>query len=261
MRIATWNCYRGPCLERASELASLDPDVVVLQECGRPEGALANQHAWFGANPAHGVGIVARPPFKVTPAPLNSRVDHSAYPAIITGPAHFHILAMWALPRPSYIRAVLDALDAYSSFLTAAPSVVVGDFNCFAQWNGSAPSKRHVELSRRLADDLGLVSAYHAAPDYNPNIKECPTHFWRWSEAHPFHIDYCFVPASWKDAIRSVHVAPFSEQQWRSDHRPVVVDLDLAKIIVGAADTSLGLTNDSRIARRSHARSIRVSRS
>ena len=23
MRIATWNCYRGPCLERASDLAPL----------------------------------------------------------------------------------------------------------------------------------------------------------------------------------------------------------------------------------------------
>ena len=237
MRIATWNCYRGPCLERASDLASLGPDIAVLQECSRPEIApTKGRFAWFGVNPAHGVGIVARPPFKVTPGPVNVALDHSAYPAIVTGPTRFHVLAIWALPRPSYVRAVLDALDAYAEFLRAAPSVVVGDFNCFAQWRGAAPSKRQAELARRLTEDFRLVSAYHSAPDYDPEVPERPTHFWRWSEQHPFHIDYCFVPAAWKDAIRSVHVGPFSEQHWRSDHRPVVVDLGVSTSIVAVSN-------------------------
>jgi exonuclease III len=228
VRIATWNCYRGDCLERATDLASLEPDVTVLQECARPEArAPKGRYAWFGTNRTHGVGIVARRPFKVVPARLDVGLDHSAFPAVVTGPTRFHVLAVWALPRPSYVRAMLDALDAYDDFLRAAPSVVVGDFNCFAHWRGAAPSKRHVELARRLTDDFRLVSAYHGAPGYDPDVPERPTHFWRWREHHPFHIDYCFVPAAWRTAIRSVHVGAFSEQHWRSDHRPVVVDLDL----------------------------------
>jgi hypothetical protein len=227
VRIATWNCYRGSCLERAAELAPLAPDIAVIQECARPRRNAGKHCAWFGANPAHGVGVVARPPFKVTAGPISKALDHSAFPAVVSGPTVFHLLAIWALPRPSYVRALLNALDAYGTFLRQAPSIVVGDFNCFAEWRGKAPSQRHVELARRLRQDFGLVSAYHTSPHYDPTAVEMPTYFFRWREEHPFHIDYCFVPVSWRRAIRSVHVGHFSEQHWRSDHRPVIVDLDL----------------------------------
>jgi Endonuclease/Exonuclease/phosphatase family len=236
MRIATWNCYRGDCLARAAELEPLDPDIAVIQECARPAAPkVAGRCAWFGANAAHGVGVVARKPFRVRRGPIDPRLDHSAYPAIVTGPVRFHVLAVWALPRPSYVRAMLDALDTYADFLRAAPAIVVGDFNCFAEWRGAPPSKYHVELARRLADEFGLVSAYHAAPDRDAEALEHPTHYWRWREQHPFHIDYCFVPAAWVPAIRSVHVGGFDEQHWRSDHRPVVVDLALPRGAVAAA--------------------------
>jgi hypothetical protein len=228
VRIATWNCYRGNCLQRATDLAPLEADIAVLQECGRPDVATPpGQCAWFGTKPAHGVGIVAQRPFNVMPGPVNGALEHSAFPAIVAGPTNFHLLAVWALPRPTYVRAMLDALDAYDDFLRAAPSVVIGDFNCFAHWRGAAPSRRHAELARRLTNDFRLVSAYHGAPAYDPDLPEHPTYYWRWREQHPFHIDYCFVPVEWRGAIRSVHVGAFSEQHWRSDHRPVVVDLDV----------------------------------
>jgi hypothetical protein len=237
MRIATWNCYRGDCLQRATDLAPLQADITVLQECAKPNEKAAGQCAWFGSNPAHGVGVVARSPFRVVPGRRNRKLDHSAFPAIVTGPGptRFHVLAVWALPRPSYVRAMLEALDTYAHFLRAAPSIVVGDFNCFAQWRGAAPSARHTELARRLKDDFRLVSAYHGAPGYDPDVAEKPTHFWRWREHHPFHIDYCFVPVDWSGAIRSVEVGDFAEQHWRSDHRPVLVDLDLPATSNGAA--------------------------
>jgi hypothetical protein len=228
VRIATWNCYRGPCLQRAAQLALLGPDIAVIQECAQPGPPSAETSvAWFGQNPAHGVGVVGRPPFVVRHGPLSPALEHTAFPAVVTGPTSFHLLAIWALPRPSYVRAVLDALDAYGDFLRSAPSVVVGDFNCFAHWRGEAPSKRHIELARRLRNDFSLVSAYHAAPDYDSSAPEAPTYFFRWEERRPFHIDYCFVPTEWRSAIRSVHVERFDEQHWRSDHRPVLVELDL----------------------------------
>jgi exonuclease III len=228
VRIATWNCYRGRCLERAAQLAPLSPDIAVIQECAQPEPPIdGHSVAWFGDNPAHGVAVVARPPFKVRHGPVNPVLDHTAFPAVITGPVSFHVLAIWALPRPSYVRAVLHALEVYADFLLSAPSVVVGDFNCFPEWRGKAPSKAHIELARRLRDDFSLISSYHAAPAYEPLMSAAPTYFFRWEENRPFHIDYCFVPTSWRTAIRSVHVAQFDEPEWRSDHRPVLVDLDL----------------------------------
>jgi len=227
VRIATWNCYRGGCLERAATLAPLAPDVAVIQECARPHDAVPRGRvAWFGTNPKHGVGVVVQPPFEVTAGPIDPAFDHSAFPAIVTGPRSFHLLAVWALPRPTYVRALLAALDTYADFLSSAPSIVIGDFNCFAQWSGKAPSERHVELRRRLTDDFRLVSAYHAAPDYRADAGETPTYFFRWQKTRPFHIDYCFVPAAWQQSIRSIHIARFAERRWRSDHRPVVVDVD-----------------------------------
>ena len=214
MRIATWNCYRGDCLVRAAELEPLNADVAVIQECSQPAGRKSTRYAWFGTNPAHGVGVVARRPFKVTPGPSDPRLDHTAFPAIVSGPTRFHVLAVWALPRPTYVRALLGALDVYAEFLKAAPSIVVGDFNCFAQWRGKPPSK------------------YHVAPERDAEAPERPTHFWRWRERNPFHIDYCFVPAAWGRSIRSVHIGDFAEQHWRSDHRPVVVDVDLPYVAV-----------------------------
>ena len=228
MRLVTWNCYRGPCLERAALLAPLDADIAVIQECAEPSSGIPKGAAtWFGKNSAHGVGVVARPPFRVTRGPESDALDHTAFPAIITGPTNFHLLAIWAVPRPSYVRALLHALEVYGDFLRTGPSVVAGDFNCFVHWQGAPPSTHHVELVRRLREDFSLVSAYHSAPCFDAAAPEAPTHFFRWQENRPFHIDYCLVPAAWRSAIRSVQVRGFGEQHWRSDHRPVVVDLDL----------------------------------
>lgn len=228
MRIVSWNCYRGPCLDRAERLSPLGPDIAVIQECARPDAVRSGGRvAWFGTNPRQGVGVVASRPYKVTRGPVDETLDHTAFPAIVSGPVSFHLLAIWALPKPSYVRAMLHALETYANFLRAKPSVVIGDFNCFAEWQGKAPSKHHVELARRLRDELALVSAYHSAPAYNPSDAERPTYFFRWKENRPFHIDYCFVPAGWRSSIRSVGIRPFDEVHWQSDHRPVVVELDL----------------------------------
>lgn len=229
MRIATWNCYRGDCLERAAELARFSAHVVVLQECSRAKSPKPNDTAvWFGDKPAHGVGVVTRGKFRVTAGPLDASFNHSAFPAVVSGPTPFNLLAVWAAPRPSYVRSMLGALEAYAEFLKSGPSVIVGDFNCFARWEGKAPSSHHVKLERRLREDFDLVSAYHVTRHYRKSKIEAPTHFWRWKEHHPFHIDYCFVPRAWVKAVRTVHVESFAAQGWRSDHRPVVVDLALA---------------------------------
>ena len=228
MRIVSWNCYRGPCLDRAERLAPLRPNIAVIQECARPDPMpLDGRVAWFGTNPRQGVGVVANSPYKVTRGPTDTTFDHTAFPAIVSGPVSFNVLAIWALPRPSYVRAILRALETYADFLRAAPSLVIGDFNCFAEWKGKAPSKDHVELARRLRDEFALVSAYHSAPGFNVSEAETPTYFFRWKENRPFHIDYCFVPAAWRSSIKSVDVRPFNEAKWQSDHRPVVVELEL----------------------------------
>jgi hypothetical protein len=58
MRLVTWNCCRGPFEEKVALLNSLSPDVVVMQECGKPR-AEDHQTLWFGDNPRTGLGLRA----------------------------------------------------------------------------------------------------------------------------------------------------------------------------------------------------------
>ena len=52
-----------------------------------------------------------------------------------------------------------------------------------------------------------------------------PTHYFRWQENAPFHIDYVFVPAAWRERVRSVEVGAY--ENWRdSDHVPITVELE-----------------------------------
>ena len=58
MRLVTWNCCQGPFEQKATLLTSLSPDIVVMQECCKPE-AEDRQTLWFGDNARRGIGLRA----------------------------------------------------------------------------------------------------------------------------------------------------------------------------------------------------------
>jgi endonuclease/exonuclease/phosphatase family metal-dependent hydrolase len=82
------------------------------------------------------------------------------------------------------------------------------------------------EAVRIIGQEFELVSAYHAHHQVAAGAEPHPTHFWRWQQSAPWHIDFCFIPERWVAKVREVPVDGFEE--WGdSDHRPVGVDLDL----------------------------------
>jgi endonuclease/exonuclease/phosphatase family metal-dependent hydrolase len=83
----------------------------------------------------------------------------------------------------------------------------------------------HRELERQLQQEFGLVSAYHAATGERPGEESRPTHFWRWREAAPFHLDYCYLPEQWLPGLASVEIGSYAAWADASDHRPVIVDV------------------------------------
>jgi endonuclease/exonuclease/phosphatase family metal-dependent hydrolase len=131
------------------------------------------------------------------------------------------------MPRPTYVRAILDALDKYHDFLRTAPSILVGDFNSHPRWDGSDSGANHSVLEARLRDEFGLVSAFHRHAAKSGVKEEPATLYWQWNRGRQYHIDYCFIPEDWVPSIRSVEVGGYEEWAEHSDHRPLTLDLSL----------------------------------
>ncbi len=225
MRIVSWNCYRGDCRSRASLLSGLNPNIIILQECAKPASTDA-QCLWFGTRPIQGVGVIANGPWRIKAGPLASQVPDSAYPIEVSGPASFHILAVWALPKPTYVRALLNALEHYRDFLHAAPAIVVGDFNSRPRWDAKDPRANHSVLDARLRDEFSLRSAFHSHAARSGNAEEPPTLYWRWNKANGYHLDYCYIPEAWTPRVRSVEIGGYDEWAEHSDHRPLTVEIE-----------------------------------
>lgn len=174
------------------------------------------------------MGVLATPPYELREARLAPEITHSVFPGIVQGAADFNLLAVWAHRKPAYVEAIWAGLNEYATFIkeSARPTVMVGDFNSHSRFD--APGKRtHKMLEERLLEEFGLVSAWHALHGDKP---ESSTHYFHWKEEEGFHIDYCFIPQAWASHVTDVSVPPFVGADWRSDHRPLVVDIALTSI-------------------------------
>ena len=229
MRIVTWNCFRGDCLTRADELLPLEPDVIVLQECSRPESPNDSQCIWFGDNPTQGVGIVARNGYSLERGPIKAEVTHSVFPVVVQGPIAFRLLAVWALPKPTYVQAMDAGLMAYKDFVRQSACVIAGDFNSHSRFDFKNRQFSHTMLVQKLRDEFGLVSAFHSRPSLAADLIEEATYYHKRKEEQPFHIDYCFLPQDWAPHIREVSVGNYQDWKDKSDHRPLLVDVELAR--------------------------------
>ena len=221
LRLATWNCFRGDPGERLSELASLRPDVVCLQEVAAPQQLIPNS-IYRAQTSVQGVLLWAREDLLLT-AVAEERANGNRALAFLGAAMGVGLAGVWAQSEPSYTRDVLGSLEAARMALGSVPLIFLGDFNA------SPPLSRggaeHAKLVATLEED-GLCSAYHRARQEDFGAESHPTFYWQWKEAQPFHLDYCFVPEEWASLISSVEVGGFAEFS-SSDHRPVLVELDV----------------------------------
>jgi exonuclease III len=227
MRIATWNCCRGSLAKKFPLLNRFSPDIAVIQECSKPQQE-NDQCLWFGDNPRQGIAIVARDPYRLRPLPHFSDVPKYAVPIEIVSQDPFILLAIWSKGRQkySYVEAVVRAVEIYRDVLATAPSVVIGDFNSNAIWDDDYSSESsHSALVAKLAG-IGMVSCYHEYFKLPHGREQHPTHYFRWNEKTPYHIDYAFVPQKWSHKIKRVTVGSYKEWKDSSDHRPLILEME-----------------------------------
>lgn len=224
MRIATWNCARGPWPKKRQAINSIGADLAVITEA--PKAAASDGLHWTGNHLArNGTTVIAGPGFHVERLPTRDGAP-CVTPFRVSGLREFTVLAVWtwpAAPYKNYKEPLLAGLQAYGTL--PGPFVIAGDFNgnaCFDR------PRTRLKCSTCLAavEALDVVSAYHVFNGEEYGRETQPTQYQIRRESMPFHLDYVFLPKEWQPAIRSVRIPGYREFSV-SDHRPVIVDVDL----------------------------------
>ncbi len=229
VKLLTWNCCRGAYETKTPLVDHFDADIAVFQEIAKP-AAEGSDVLWFGKNPKIGMAVRAKAPYSITLLPQLQGIPDYIIPVQVLGPQNFTLVAVWttndkALP---YVRSLSTAIDRYAHLLgQGMPVVVMGDFNSNAIWDKQHPKHlNHSSMVERL-DKFGLVSAHHYHGSLRHGEESESTFYLHRKQEKGFHIEYCFLPKDWAEAISAVRVERFEELASSSDHRPLVVGVTL----------------------------------
>lgn len=240
MRIVVWNCNMA-LHSKWHHMLSLQPDIAVIPECAdldrlakKVPGLDSGRTVWIGENPNKGLGVFSFGEYRIRLSPDYASDHRLVAPIHVSGPTAFNLLAVWSFNnrgvpgRKKMAGPILQALDAYRDFCSAAPLVVAGDFNNHVRWDRPGKPNNFTNIVDRLRA-LGLSSAYHA--EYGSALGEEaePTIYWRnrTKNGPSYHIDYIFLPDTWLPHIHAFSVGQY--ETWcakgLSDHVPLSVDI------------------------------------
>lgn len=225
MRLVAWNCHHGSIDGRLADLAGLAPDIVFLQECTPTVSSLPHRIT-RRVGPRKAVALASlNENHRLEALAPKRNSSRGAVAATVTGPVSFTALGIWAR-GPGYAADVMRTIKAYAKVLRSGPAVVMGDLNSGTHLHRKGSPSRGNDRIVAALEDLGLVSAYHVFHSVPHGHEPHATYRHLFKASEPWHIDFCFVPASWVDRLVSVEIADGEAWAGRSDHLPVVVDLD-----------------------------------
>ena len=238
LRIVAWNCNMG-LHDKWEHLHALAPDIAIIPECAEPD--VLRRRApefqfsdceWQGERNDKGLGVFAFGGVALRRHQSWDRQYHLFLPIEVRGPFKLNLLAVWAFnhrapatvtPNP---RTTRSALAHYAPFLKAAPAAVAGDFNASVFWDNQPAYERFTDVNSDL-HALGLESVYHSVNGHDLGHEPDATLYWQRNLAKRYHIDYIYLPAAWRSVVQSVSVGGAAEWVSRSDHAPLVVEVDL----------------------------------
>jgi exodeoxyribonuclease-3 len=260
LRIVSWNCNMA-LYQKFDRLLSLRPDVAVIQECASPERDAARRwrppctgRDWVGFNADKGLGIFTFGGLQVRRHRTYSDAFSVYLPVQISGRCQLNLLGLWRADErripPGAVNDPRAALHYYRRFLTAAPSVVAGDFNLLpqqmSQRTGQPAHGSIVELAARAGlRDAGTIPI----PGSIANTLRA-THYHQRKPSRGFVVDYIFVPRRETARLAAFEVGdPHDWLQW-SDHVPLVVEFALTRASSFAAwfDRTAWMTHVARLA-------------
>jgi endonuclease/exonuclease/phosphatase family metal-dependent hydrolase len=205
---------------------ALGADLLALQEVSTTTLPDVPNACWRGARPTKSAAVVGSADLRVRELPIANDTPTSVMPVIVEGRVVCSVVSVYPHKRPSYVEHLKDGLQSVRALLPAGPVVLVGDFNASVTFDKGGRRSNFRPLVDHLANDWGLVSAYHEFFRVEHGREEHPTLYHTRRQDRGYHIDYVFVPKEWAGRISRVEV-PAYDQWTTSDHRPVVVDLDV----------------------------------
>ena len=228
LKIVTWNC-QGALRRKLREVASLEADVLVLQECSRADAVQLetlglNLACWAGGNPHKGLAIAARPELKLAARPI--RGIEWALRGATGGRAKLGIVAIWACaPERSdrYIRQVHKLLDRRVLNTLPPRSVFLGDFNSNKIWDGKHRERSHTRTVEKF-HVAGFQSAYHDLLKEEQGKESIPTFFLQRLTSKPYHIDYAFLSSMMRKDLRKINIGKPATWLKISDHMPFSIE-------------------------------------
>ncbi|CAN5490986.1 endonuclease/exonuclease/phosphatase family protein [soil metagenome] len=227
MRIVTWNC-RGAFARKSEALFALKADLAIIQECSKKDSEAlqlaGHNNLWFGPEDAKkGIAIFYEVLWKLS---LLAPIDHTwIIPLEVCGPENFSLMAVWTVIEggtQGYVKLLRDSLKLHPEWYSGGNVVMAGDFNSSCQWDKS-PHYNHRSLVESL-EEHGLASAYHlhyAAEHQGAELSKT----FRSTRKLEYHIDYIFVPVTWKDRLQGCEAGTFDQWSKHSDHCPLIIDV------------------------------------
>ncbi|ATP58930.1 endonuclease [Pedobacter ginsengisoli] len=238
MRIITWNC-NGAFRKKFEHLAAFDADIIIVQECENPLESKdkhyidwAINHLWHGDTKNKGIGIFAREGIKLQrldwPSEHMGHTVKHFLPCSVND--EFNILAVWLHQNKSPTFGYIGQFWKYLQVnkVNMMNTIVIGDFNSNVRWDQWDRWWNHSDVVRELAE-IGIVSLYHKLLNEEQGKETRPTFYLHRNLEKPYHIDYCFAPASFHARLTEFTLGNY--QQWISisDHMPMSLKFEVAE--------------------------------
>lgn len=207
---------------KIDRVLQMQPDLLILQECSRADIAAvgAKFSYWVGNKPNKGLGVLGfgDHSFEIDPS---FKEDLTWFIPVRIADVSLNVLGLWAsrtTPRDGYVRETHKALDQYHDFLSAVPSVVMGDFNSNTIWDHLHRGRSHSDMVARLGA-LGLVSVYHTTREEVHGQETVSTFY---QKQKGYHIDYAFATQAIAQRAQ-LDIPAAADWLSVSDHVPMVL--------------------------------------
>jgi exonuclease III len=233
MRMIVWNCQGGfKSKKKFSDLQKENPDIAIVPECLKADAlgmkALGFEVEWVGDPGIKGLAVFAAKGWQLECMAMSTA--KWILPMKVTGPENFTLLAVWSCPdagsTTSYVSMLHDELRLREKeWFAEQPVVVAGDFNSNPKLDRKGVTPNHGSIVSLLGE-RGLASAYHLRHEPNHGEEEQKTFYMGRKKDKPYHIDFIFLPCDWESRITSIEALPHSAWGNRSDHCPLVLDLN-----------------------------------